>query len=59
MHPAHPFSRNINFTLIQGDKIAFEGINGSGKSTIVKLLLGPYTNYKGVININGINIKRN
>ncbi|MGF7050719.1 ABC-type bacteriocin/lantibiotic exporter with double-glycine peptidase domain [Paenibacillus sp. DS2015] len=50
--------KNINFTLKKGDKVAFEGINGSGKSTIVKLLLGLYTNYEGEININGININK-
>ena len=37
--------------------IAFVGANGSGKTTIVKLLIGLYTNYNGVILLNGIDLK--
>ena len=37
---------NISFAIRQGDRIALQGANGSGKSSIIKLILGdeiPYT----------------
>jgi ABC-type multidrug transport system fused ATPase/permease subunit len=48
---------NVTFTMKKGENVSLEGVNGSGKSTIVKLLLGLYPDYSGVININGINLK--
>lgn len=47
----------INFSIENKDKILIYGINGSGKSTILKLILGLYENYKGEILINNINLK--
>lgn len=38
---------NINFTLMSGERIAFAGSNGSGKSSLLKLLLGQDISYKG------------
>ena len=38
--------KNISFAIRQGDRIALQGANGSGKSSIIKLILGeeiPYT----------------
>ena len=44
---------NISFTLGDNErKIALVGKNGSGKSSIIKLLLGFYRDYKGEICIN-------
>ncbi len=37
---------NVSFTIEQGDRIALQGVNGSGKSSIIRLLCGediPYT----------------
>ncbi|MDR2659868.1 MAG: ABC transporter ATP-binding protein/permease [Spirochaetaceae bacterium] len=48
---------NISFSVKSNEKIAFVGKNGSGKSTIVKLLLRLYDVNKGEILINGLNIK--
>lgn len=43
----------VSFTLNQGDKLSIIGINGSGKSTIIKLILGLYQIESGQILING------
>lgn len=43
----------VSFTLNCGDKLSIIGINGSGKSTIVKLMLGLYEIESGQILING------
>ena len=43
----------VSFTLNKGDKLSLVGINGSGKSTIIKLMLGLYEIESGEILING------
>lgn len=43
----------VSFTLNKGDKLSIVGINGSGKSTIIKLMLGLYEIESGQIFING------
>lgn len=43
----------VSFTINKGDKLSIVGINGSGKSTIVKLMLGLYEIESGQILING------
>lgn len=43
----------VSFTLNKGDKLSIVGINGSGKSTIIKLMLGLYEIESGQILING------
>lgn len=48
---------NFNLIINPGDKVAFVGENGAGKSTIVKLLVRFYDVDSGEILINGINIK--
>ncbi len=42
-----------SFSLNRGDKLSIVGINGSGKSTIIKLMLGLYKIESGQILING------
>ena len=42
-------SKNINFKIFSGDKIAICGKNGSGKSSILKLILGNDICYTGNI----------
>lgn len=47
---------DLSFTVSGGEKIAFVGHSGSGKSTIVKLLFRLYDIQYGSINIDGQNI---
>jgi ABC-type multidrug transport system fused ATPase/permease subunit len=49
---------NLSFTIKKGEKIALVGINGAGKTTIVKLICGFYTPTSGTILIDGVNIER-
>ncbi|WP_342478070.1 ABC transporter ATP-binding protein [Paenibacillus sp. FSL H7-0350] len=53
-----PVLENINLRFNPGEKIALVGVNGSGKSTIIKLLLGLYDHYSGEITINGEPIRK-
>lgn len=49
--------KGLSCKLETGKSYAFVGENGAGKTTIVKLLIGLYTEYEGDILINGVNIK--
>ena len=49
--------KKISFDINPGDKIAFVGETGVGKSTIASLLLRFYESDSGEIYINGLNIK--
>ena len=52
-----PVLKDVNFKLDKGKSIAFVGATGSGKSTIMNLILGFYENQKGEILLDGQNIK--
>lgn len=45
--------KGVSFTIESGKKYEIVGENGSGKSTILKLLLSLYDNYQGEILVNG------
>ena len=47
---------DISFTLRKGEKAALVGINGAGKTTIVKLICGFYHPTEGHIYVNGTDI---
>ncbi len=53
----HKALDNVSFSVREGGKIGFVGSSGSGKSTIISLLLGFYSPNSGNIFIEGINIK--
>lgn len=50
--------KNLNFTIKKGEKIAVVGLNGAGKTTMVKLLCGLYRPTAGSIRINGEPIEK-
>jgi len=45
---------NISFTINAGENIALVGVNGGGKTTIIKLLTGLYRPDNGEILLNGV-----
>ena len=47
---------NINLTIHGGENLALVGVNGSGKTTFVKLLCGLYRPTSGKVMLNGIDI---
>lgn len=46
--------RDLNLTIRSGEKLALVGVNGAGKTTMVKLLCGMYEPDEGQILLNGI-----
>ncbi len=54
---ARPILKNFNYTIRAGEKIALVGVNGVGKTTLVKLLCGMYTPDSGTILFNGIDYR--
>ncbi|MCD7723510.1 MAG: ABC transporter ATP-binding protein/permease [Clostridiales bacterium] len=48
---------DVSFKIKKGETVAVVGVNGAGKSTIVKLLLRFYDVSEGEILLNGINVK--
>ncbi|AGL90723.1 ABC Transporter [Strawberry lethal yellows phytoplasma (CPA) str. NZSb11] len=59
MYPkaSKPVLENINFTIKQGEIIAFVGATGAGKSTLIGLIPRFYDVFKGAIKINDVDIK--
>lgn len=49
--------QNISFSINKAETLALVGVNGAGKSTMVKLLLRFYDVTEGEILYNGVNIK--
>lgn len=47
--PEHPILNNISFVVGEGEIVALTGASGIGKSTILKMIAGLHTGYKGVI----------
>lgn len=50
--------KDISFTVKNGEHIALVGLNGSGKSTIIKLICRLYQPTKGEILLNGVDINK-
>lgn len=47
---------NVSFTMRKGERLAVVGMNGSGKTTMIKILCGLYQPDSGSVIINGHNI---
>ncbi len=45
----HKVCQKINFTVERGDRVALMGRNGSGKSSLLKLILGEVVEHTGVV----------
>ncbi len=52
----HQVFDHAEFTINRGDKVAFVGKNGEGKSTLVKCILGELTDFTGKLQL-GHNVK--
>lgn len=50
--------KDLNLSLVIGEKLAIVGKNGSGKTTFVKLLCRLYDVSEGTIKVNGIDIRK-
>lgn len=48
---------NLNLTLKAGERLAVVGLNGAGKSTMIKLLLRLYEPTEGRILLNGVDVR--
>lgn len=48
-----PILKNVNFSCKYGEKVAFIGNNGSGKSSLLKVIAGIYPPKSGIVRING------
>lgn len=51
-----PIVKDLNFTLMRGDRLGLIGHNGAGKSTLIKLLLGKLSPDSGTVRL-GTNLK--
>ena len=54
--PANPVLKGLSFHVRPGERVAFVGATGAGKTTIISLLSRFYTVQKGEILIDGVNV---
>mgnify|MGYP001169381661 CR=1 FL=1 len=56
-HPDKPVLNDISFDVPQGSTTAIVGPTGSGKSSIINILLGLYEGYQGSIQMDGLELR--
>ncbi|MGX9135870.1 ABC transporter ATP-binding protein [Rummeliibacillus sp. JY-2-4R] len=54
-----PVIHDLSFTIESGELVGLIGLNGAGKSTTIKHIIGLMTPQKGEILLNGVSIKEN
>jgi ATP-binding cassette, subfamily C, bacterial LapB len=54
----HPALKNVSFKIQPGEKVAFIGRVGSGKSTIQRLILGLYQPTEGAVLVDGVDVRQ-
>ncbi len=54
-----PVLKGVNLTIKKGEKLGIKGKTGSGKSTLVDLIIGLYKPQKGRILVDGIELNEN
>lgn len=52
------YKKNLNMIFEKGNIYLIQGKNGTGKSTLVKMLMKFYDNYEGNISLNGISQRK-
>lgn len=52
-----PVLKNIDFSIADGELVGFIGLNGAGKSTTIKEIIGLLQPHTGKITINGLSLK--
>ena len=55
--PEQPVLKDISFTVTPGMKCALLGESGGGKTTLIRLLTGYYTDFEGDICYDGVSVK--
>lgn len=48
-----PILENVNFEAKKGDRIGILGLNGSGKSSLLRVICGNYPPHKGTVKVHG------
>ncbi len=56
--PGEPVLKGVSFKVEPGEKVAFVGATGSGKTTIISLLARLYDIQKGSITLDGVDIRQ-
>ncbi|MBA4548660.1 ABC transporter ATP-binding protein [Thermoactinomyces intermedius] len=55
----HPVIKNVSFSVKPGEMVGLIGLNGAGKSTTIKNILGLVTPFSGTVTINGYTLSEN
>lgn len=55
--PGEPVLKDVSFTVAPGEKVAFVGATGSGKTTIISLIARLYDIQRGEILLDGVDIR--
>ncbi|WP_017728670.1 ABC transporter ATP-binding protein [Halalkalibacterium ligniniphilum] len=58
-HPRKPVLHDVNFSIYEQEIVGLIGLNGAGKSTTIKHILGLMTPQKGTIQVEGTTIQEN